>query len=125
MTMSALADAPVDARTLSKLKWRCRRGLLENDLFIERFFADRGDAVTARQADGLAALMDLADNDLLDLLLRRAEPSAALQRDDVAEVLALLRRPRPGTAEDHGPSRARTGETTPPPAPHPLIKERP
>jgi antitoxin CptB len=25
-------------RALSKLKWRCRRGLLENDLFIERFF---------------------------------------------------------------------------------------
>jgi antitoxin CptB len=24
---------------LSKLRWRCRRGLLENDLFIERFFA--------------------------------------------------------------------------------------
>jgi antitoxin CptB len=23
---------------LNKLKWRCRRGLLENDLFIERFF---------------------------------------------------------------------------------------
>jgi antitoxin CptB len=27
-----------DARALSKLRWRCRRGLLENDLFIERFF---------------------------------------------------------------------------------------
>ena len=25
-------------RGLSKLRWRCRRGLLENDLFIERFF---------------------------------------------------------------------------------------
>ncbi len=26
-------------RAMSKLKWRCHRGLLENDLFIERFFA--------------------------------------------------------------------------------------
>ena len=25
-------------RDLSKLRWRCRRGLLENDLFVERFF---------------------------------------------------------------------------------------
>jgi antitoxin CptB len=24
---------------LNKLKWRCRRGLLENDLFIARFFS--------------------------------------------------------------------------------------
>jgi antitoxin CptB len=26
------------------LRWRCRRGLLENDLFIERFFAAHDDA---------------------------------------------------------------------------------
>jgi antitoxin CptB len=30
----------LDERDLSKLRWRCRRGLLENDLFIERFFRD-------------------------------------------------------------------------------------
>jgi antitoxin CptB len=28
----------LNERDLSKLRWRCRRGLLENDLFIERFF---------------------------------------------------------------------------------------
>jgi hypothetical protein len=28
----------LDERGLSKLRWRCRRGLLENDLFLERFF---------------------------------------------------------------------------------------
>ena len=31
-------DARSTNAALSKLKWRCRRGLLENDLFIERFF---------------------------------------------------------------------------------------
>ena len=31
-------DALLDERGLSKLKWRCRRGLLENDLLIEKFF---------------------------------------------------------------------------------------
>ena len=31
------AAAPLSERGLSKLRWRCRRGLLENDLFIERF----------------------------------------------------------------------------------------
>ena len=30
---------PLSERSLSKLRWRSRRGLLENDLFIERFFA--------------------------------------------------------------------------------------
>jgi hypothetical protein len=45
----------IDERELSKLRWRCRRGLLENDLFIERFFARHEDHLTdVRQADALA-----------------------------------------------------------------------
>ena len=64
-------DARIDARALSKLRWRCRRGLLENDLLIERFFARFADTLTTRQAQGLQVLMDLSDNDLLDLLLAR------------------------------------------------------
>jgi antitoxin CptB len=35
--------------------------------------------------------MDLADNDLLDLLLRRKDPQGALDRPDVREVLGMLR----------------------------------
>jgi len=84
----------VDARELSKLRWRCRRGLLENDLFIERFFRKVESTLTVRQSRALASLMELADNDLLDLHLGRkplAEVSAELDRDDVREVLTLLR----------------------------------
>ena len=83
----------IDERSLSKLKWRCRRGLLENDLFIERFFGRYEETITTRQAAGLQALMDLPDNDLLDLLLRRKEPQAELDTAEVHEVLALMRRP--------------------------------
>jgi len=50
----------LDERSLSKLKWRCRRGLLENDLVIERFFRHHEETITTRQAEGLNALMDLA-----------------------------------------------------------------
>jgi antitoxin CptB len=86
----------IDDRSLSKLRWRCRRGLLENDLFVERFFRRHEETITTRQADGLMALMDLPDNDLLDLLLARSEPAAELDRPEVHEVLALMRqRPKP------------------------------
>jgi len=81
----------LDERALSKLKWRCRRGLLENDLFIERFFARHEASLTVAQAQGLTTLMDLADNDLLDLLLRRREPEDDKNTDEVREVLAMLR----------------------------------
>ena len=83
----------IDERSLSKLKWRCRRGLLENDLFIERFFRRYEETITTRQAAGLQALMDLPDHDLLDLLLAREELQAELDTAEVREVLALMRRP--------------------------------
>jgi antitoxin CptB len=82
----------IDERELSKLRWRCRRGLLENDLFIERFFSRHADeGISVMQAQGLTMLMDLADNDLLDLLLCRKEPSGEIDTAAVHQVLADLR----------------------------------
>ena len=85
------ADALLDERERAKLHWRCRRGLLENDLFIENFFARFGPSLAWRQAHGMNALMDLADNDLLDLLLKRREPEDPLDNEEVREVLGMLR----------------------------------
>jgi antitoxin CptB len=85
-----------DERVLSKLRWRCRRGLLENDLFIERFFNRYSETLTLRQADALGALMDLSDNDLLDVHLARkslSDVNAQLDHEDVREVLSMLREP--------------------------------
>jgi antitoxin CptB len=81
----------LDARDLSRLRWRCRRGLLENDLFVERYFSAVGGALTQREARGLQALMDLPDNDLLDLLLARRDPEGELDSPEVREVLASMR----------------------------------
>jgi len=99
-TMSAgeACDALLDTRALSKLHWRCRRGLLENDLFIERFFSRYESTLTQRHAVGLTALMDLSDNDLLDLLLRRHEPEGALDTPVVCDVLGMLRHSDPPLA---------------------------
>jgi len=83
----------IGERELSKLRWRCRRGLLENDLFIERFF-QKHENLSTLQADGLTRLMDLADNDLLDLLLARKEPADELDLESVRLVLAQLRTPK-------------------------------
>ena len=95
MSVTESLDALIDERALSKLRWRCRRGLLENDLFIERFFESHSASITVRQAEALGALMDLSDNDLLDLLFGRKSPEGDLARDDVNHVLALLRAARP------------------------------
>ena len=89
-------DELVGERALSKLVWRCRRGLLENDIFIERFFRRFSASLTVGQANALGALMDLSDNDLLDVHLARKslnQVDAQLDRDDVREVLSMLREP--------------------------------
>ena len=85
---------------LNKLKWRCRRGLLENDLFIERFFRRHEETLTVDQAQGLTLLMHLADNDLLDLLLARREPQGDLDDPCVRDVLAQMRA-SPTSSERH------------------------
>ena len=90
------ADELIDERVLSKLRWRCRRGLLENDIFIERFFKKFSSTLTVKQVQGLNALMDLSDSDLLDLHLGRktlAQVDPSLVQDEVCEVLSMLKEP--------------------------------
>ena len=92
-TPGTRAHERLGAAAVNQIKWRCRRGLLENDLFIERFFRRHEESLTHGQADALMKLMGLADNDLLDLLLRRREPEGEWATEEVAEVLALMRTP--------------------------------
>ena len=84
-------DTLLSERSLSKLRWRCRRGLLENDLLIERFFNTYAHTLTEAQGQGMNTLMELADNDLLDLLLSRKEPGPELDLPEVREVLRMLK----------------------------------
>jgi len=91
---AVVPDDLIDERALSKLKWRCRRGLLENDIFIARFFKRFESVLTVKQAQGLSALMELSDNDLLDLHLGRktlSQVSPDVARENVSEVLSMLR----------------------------------
>jgi antitoxin CptB len=83
----------VNQAQLARLKWRCRRGLLENDLFIETFFSKHGQTLTSAQVQGLEQLMDLSDPDLLDLLLGRTEPQGDGWGPEVLTVLNQLRKP--------------------------------
>ena len=78
-------------RALSKLRWRSRRGLLENDLFIQKFFERHESRLTVGHARGMYELMDLSDNDLLDLLLERKLLPEKPLTEEAVEVLRMLR----------------------------------
>ncbi len=79
-------------REMSKLRWRCRRGLLENDLMIESFFNRFEKDLSVKTAKALYDLMDLSDNDLLDLLLKRKDLTKDFYTSERQEVLDMIRK---------------------------------
>ena len=65
-----------------RLKWKCRRGLLELDLVLERYRSrNPGDA-------DLWALLDLPDNDLWDIISGRSEAYDEGLKDVVGRLRA-------------------------------------
>jgi antitoxin CptB len=71
----------------SRLIYSCRRGMLELDLVLARFLEKHFAALDAEQKRAFSELLELADNDLWDLILGRTQ-------DDDARfpgLLALLR----------------------------------
>src|ERR1700757_4926343 len=75
----------------ARLRWRARRGLLENDLIFERFFSRYEHDLSDADVSALTRLLELSDNELMNLLLARKEPEGDLADADVARVLGLLR----------------------------------
>ena len=59
---------------LDRIRWRCRRGLLELDLILKRFLEVHFDQLDARQRELFDQLLDQPDNDLLDWALGLGEP---------------------------------------------------
>ena len=91
LPVQTTAGALDDAR-LRRLRWRARRGLLENDLVLERFFAAHGNALDEATVTGLDHLLDLSDNELLDLLLERVDDAGLAGGSETRRVLEMLRR---------------------------------
>jgi len=66
---------------LYRLKSDARRGLLENDLILQRFFERYGAQLNAEDGKVLTQLLALEDNDLMDLLIGRKDSVAALEKE--------------------------------------------
>ncbi|MFO1322115.1 MAG: succinate dehydrogenase assembly factor 2 [Burkholderiales bacterium] len=70
-----------------RVRWHCRRGLLELDLVLTRFLESHYPSLDAEGRKTFSALLELADNDLWDLVSGRIDaPEPAWQA-----VVALLR----------------------------------
>ena len=77
----------MNAAELNRLRWRCRRGMLENDLVLARYLDARGAAISGEELVALDRLLDLPDGELWDLIAGTSEPADA----GLLPVVAQLR----------------------------------
>jgi antitoxin CptB len=75
----------------ARLRWRARRGLLENDLIITKYLDAYESQLTDADVAALTQLFEVGDNDLLDLLLARSEPEGELDTPRLREIIAKMR----------------------------------
>jgi antitoxin CptB len=69
-------------RAADRLRWKCRRGLLELDIVLERYLRQHP------VDEELAALLDLPDNDLWDIVNGRSEQYETRFKQVVARLRA-------------------------------------
>ena len=86
---NSLPDTGDDAAArYRRLRWRTRRGLLENDILLNRLLDSRASqGFLESELQALDQLLDLTDPVLLDLILERSQPEGDL---DTPEIRALL-----------------------------------
>jgi len=76
----------VDASSKNRLRWKCRRGLLELDLVLQEFVANR---MEEREIDALSDLLGMEDNDLWEIVSGRSDRFDARHGGIVARLRAV------------------------------------
>jgi antitoxin CptB len=78
----------MDAVKRHRLKWKCRRGLLELDLVLERFLQGPGASLSDEQLERFGELLEQPDNDLWDLVAGRNQRFDERYRELVEQLRA-------------------------------------
>jgi antitoxin CptB len=73
-----------------RIRWSCRRGMLELDLVLDRFLERHFDTIEPRKMNALRTLLERPDPELLDLVMGRGEAEGGDER----ELVGLMREPR-------------------------------
>ena len=72
-----------------KVLWRCRRGMKELDILLERYARERYEASSTDEQAAFTRLLDLPDPDLADYFFGHAVPA----EPDFARLTRLIATP--------------------------------
>jgi antitoxin CptB len=74
---------------LAQLKWRCRRGMRELDIVLERYLEQRYAYAPPAEQQAFVQLLELPDPQLLAYVMRREQPADSGWIDVVAKLAAF------------------------------------
>lgn len=75
----------------TRMRWRCRRGMLELDIVLQRFMDHHYDQLDEYQLELFEALLLLPDHDLWSKIIRATE----IPDDPFQPILVLLQENHP------------------------------
>jgi len=75
-----------ETEELRRLRWRCRRGLLELDIVLQRFLDQEYGNLDDSQRQAFNELLELSDNTLLAYLNKQEQPEDTRLRDVLATI---------------------------------------
>jgi antitoxin CptB len=81
-----LTGATVSTTELSRLRWRCRRGMRELDRLLERYLEQRFAAADLGEREAFAALLELPDPVIFGYLIGRDRPENEAQSNVVERI---------------------------------------
>lgn len=84
--MSVLSDLE-----RARIRWRARRGLLENDLIITKYLDQYESQLTQEDVSALTQLFEMGDNELLDVLLDRADLAGEYDTPRLHDIVGKMR----------------------------------
>ena len=76
-------------RVEERIRWHCRRGMLELDLVLKAFVERHLDGLDATELEVFQAVLAYPDPTLLAVVMGHAEPEDAAERDIVAMLRAV------------------------------------
>jgi antitoxin CptB len=74
-------------KELERVRWRCRRGLLELDIVLGRFIEQRYATLDEAQQIAFDELLDMPDTELWDMITGKEAP----QQESLRTVLEWVR----------------------------------
>ena len=75
-----LSDANIKDAEFRRLTWRCRRGLLELDILLQRFMTTHFYSLSNEELAAFDVLLELPDNEFLTILQQKNSGDNTVQK---------------------------------------------